>query len=99
MKVFFFLFLDKKEAKNQGRHQGPDAHGGRPSPMSARPTRPTRSSVGVPGFLIEGPHFGRGPRVLPGGDWAIPGFSSMLAAIHCAVFAATWNIIPIIMEG
>ncbi len=29
------LLLDEKEPKNQGRHQGPSAHGGRPSPMSA----------------------------------------------------------------
>ena len=28
-------FLEKKEAKIQGRHQGPSAHCGRPSPMSA----------------------------------------------------------------
>ena len=82
MKGFSMSFsLERKGPKVQGRHQGPDAQGGRPSPMSARPTRPTRSSVGIPGFLIEGPHFGRGPRVLPGGDLAILGFSSMLAAI------------------
>ena len=40
--------LDRKGPKDQGRHQGPTAHGGRPSPMSAVPPRPTRSSVGVP---------------------------------------------------
>ena len=99
MKVFSSFFLIKRKRKIKADIKGPTHMAGAPPPMSARPTRPTRSSVGVPGFLIEGPHFGRGPRVLPGGDLAIPGFSSMLAAIHCAVFAATWNIIPIIMEG
>ena len=29
------LLLDEKGPKNQDRHQGPSAHGGRPSPMSA----------------------------------------------------------------
>jgi hypothetical protein len=34
------LLLDEKGPKNQGRHQGPTAHGGRPSPMSARARAP-----------------------------------------------------------
>ena len=42
------LLLDEKGPKNQGRHQGPVAQGARPSPMSAEPPCPTRTSVGVP---------------------------------------------------
>ena len=34
------LLLDEKGPKNQGRHQGPSAHGGRPSPMSAMANAP-----------------------------------------------------------
>ena len=35
------FLLDKKGPKNQGRHQGPSAHGGRPSPMSAMACAPS----------------------------------------------------------
>ena len=41
-------FDEVKGPKNQGRHQGPTAHSGRPSPMSAEPPRPTRTKFGVP---------------------------------------------------
>ena len=34
------LLLDEKGPKNQGRHQGPDAQGGRSSPMSAEARAP-----------------------------------------------------------
>ena len=50
------FLLDKKGPKNQGRHQGPTAHGDRPSPMSAGPARPTRVSVGVPSIAGFGKH-------------------------------------------
>ena len=46
--VLLPFLLDKKVPKNQGRHQGPAAQGGRPSPMSARPPRPARTSFGKP---------------------------------------------------
>ena len=47
--AFYVPFpLMGKEPKDQGRHQGPTALGNRPSPMSAGPTRPTRSVFGVP---------------------------------------------------
>ena len=41
-------FDEVKGRKNQGRHQGPAAHSGRPSPMSAGPPRPAQSGFGVP---------------------------------------------------
>ena len=34
------LLLDEKVPKNQGRHQGPTAHSGRPSPMSSVASAP-----------------------------------------------------------
>ena len=45
-----FLPLDRKEPKDQGRHQGPAALGNRSSPMSAGPARPARSVFGKPGL-------------------------------------------------
>ena len=41
-------FDEVKGPKNLGRHQGPAAHGNRPSPMSAGPARPTQSVFGIP---------------------------------------------------
>ena len=45
---FLPFLLDEKGRKNQGRHQRPDALGGRPSAMSAGPTHPTRVRVVEP---------------------------------------------------
>ena len=46
--LFLSFCLETKGPKVQGRHHGPTTLGNRPSPMSARPARPTRSVFGVP---------------------------------------------------
>ena len=65
--VFLSFLHDEKGPKNLGRHQGPTALGNRPSPMSARPTRPTQSVFGIP-ILSE-----RSSRVMPTRIGAVAG--------------------------
>ena len=48
--------LDRKGPKGQGRHHGPYTHGGRSSPMSARPAHPTQPRFGVPSLSERSSH-------------------------------------------